>query len=206
VVAAAFAGDSTKDATKAAAGKRGWQQRWRYGLHDMEVLLQLRGGTFNAPNVSRNVAALYYALTLTKLGMSAHDVDARVSALGHRSGLSPDEITAALRQARKRGQGKHLSSRRVFQDLRVTDVERTYLRDRTPPAATGNNADVDTRRAAIVDVINDNGGRVPSVRLMAAHLQAAGVPCGNHTTVWRDYRALGLKPSGRAGRPQKLPL
>jgi hypothetical protein len=206
VVAAAFAVDSTKDATKAAAGTKGWEKRWQYGLQDLEILLQLRGGTFNAPNVSRNVAALYYALTLTKLGMAAHDVDARVSALGHRSGLSPDEITAALRQARKRGQGKHLSSVRVFQDLHVTDVERSYLRDRTPPAATQQAADIHERRTAIMEVVAENGGRVPSVRLMAEHLQAAGVPCGNHTTVWRDYRALGLQPSGRAGRPPKLPL
>ena len=206
IVEAAFAVDSTKNATKAAAGAKGWQQRWRYALQDMEVLIQLRGGTFNAPNVSRNTAALYYALTLTKLGMSAHDVDARVSALGHQSGLSPDEITAALGQARKRGQGKHLSSARVFQDLHVSDVERSYLRDRTPPAATQQAADIHERRIAIMAVVAENGGRVPSVRDMAAQLQALGVPCGNHTTVWRDYRALGYVTAGRAGRPARLPL
>ena len=194
--------------TKAAAGRKGWKQRWLYALADLEMLLRLRGGTFNAPAVSRNVAAFLYAVILTRCGMKPADVDARVTALGQRSGLEPHETLAALRQARKKQPGRNhlLSSARWLTDLRVTDNERTYLRDRTPPAATGNNADVGTRRAAILEVIAGNGGRVPSVRLMAAHLQAAGVPCGNHTTVWRDYQALGLQPSGRAGRPQKLPL
>lgn len=194
--------------TKATAGRKGWKQRWFYALADLEMLLRLRGDTFSAPNVSRNIAAFYYATILTRCGMKPADVDARVTALGQRSGLEPNEILAALRQARKRkpGQNHLLSSARWLSDLRVTDIERTYLRNRTPPAATGDDANVGTRRAAIMDVINGNGGRVPSVRLMAEHLQAAGVPCGNHTTVWRDYRALGLQPSGRAGRPPKLPL
>ena len=195
------------DEKKATAGRKGWKQRWAYALGDFEILRRLRGGTFNAPNVSRNVAALYYAIVLTRAGMKPHDVDERIGQLGHLSGLEPHEIAGALRQARKRGQGNHLlSSARWLTDLHVTASERTYLRDRTPPAATADDADVSTRRAAIMAVIADNGGRVPSVRLMAAHLQAAGVRCGNHSTVWRDYRALGLQPTGRAGRPPKLPL
>ena len=94
----------------------------------------------------------------------------------------------------------------MLQDLRVSDVERSYLRDRTPPAATQQAADIHERRIAIMAVVAENGGRVPSVRDMAAQLQALGVPCGNHTTVWRDYRALGYVTAGRAGRPARLPL
>ena len=193
---------------KAAAGRKGWDWRWLYALRDLEILLRLRGGTFNAPNVSRNVSAHLYAVILTRCGMAPADVDARVTALGQRSGLAAHEILGALRQARKRQPGRNhlLSSARWLADLRVTDIERTYLRDRTPPAATGDDADIGARRAAIMEVIAGNGGRVPSVRLMAARLQAAGVPCGNHSTVWRDYRALGLQPAGRAGRPRRLPL
>jgi len=195
----------TKDATKAAAGRKGWRKRWLYALADLEILLRLRGGTFNAPHVSRNRAAFYYALTLTKSGMTPHDVDGRVSDLGARSGLEPHAITAALRQARKRGEGKHLSSARVQLELHVTDTERTYLRSRTAPAATHHDADISARRDAILATIADNGGRVPSVRQMTQHLQAHGVR-GSHGTIHNDYKALGLKLVGRAGRPPKLPI
>lgn len=196
--------DAPRDAVKAAAGRKGWKQRWLYAVADLEILMKLRGGTFMAPDVSRNVAAFYYAIALTRAGMNPEDVERRIEALGHRCGLEPHEIGAAVAQARKR-KGIHLSTRRLLADLRVTDVERGYLRprqvaDATHPAAIG------ARRQAIIDAITDNGGRVPSVRQMAALLQAEGVPCGSSGTVWRDYRALGLKPASKAGRPAKLPL
>lgn len=197
--------DDTSKAKRHARAVKGWRKRWLYAVSDLEILRKLRDGTFNADGVSRNVAALYYAVVLTRAGMPPADVTARVNDLGARCGLTTDEIAAALKQARKRGLGHFLSGDRLRRDLRVTDVEATYLRPRpSAPVASSRKDDIAARRAAIRQEIAKNGGTVPSTRRMAEHLQQLGIRSGNHTTVFKDYRALGFQPTARPGRP-KLP-
>ena len=215
VIAAAFP-DSNKNPQNVTKGKRGHRQRWLYVVADLETLFELRDGYGAA--ASRHVAALFHAAALHRAGMAPADAESRVTRYWKRSRtkgqdvLSDTELPAVFRQARKRQTTFTRMRRETYlTSLHVTPEERSYLDATTqrpqPQTAPTTVTERDTRRAAIVGAIHQTfGGHVPSCRDMADHLTSQGVPCGNHTTVWRDYRAMGLEPLTRAGRPPKLPL
>lgn len=200
--------DADSQAKRKARALKGWRGRWAVLLRDLEMLLRLRNNTFNGAGhdgVSRNISAFYYAAALRRSGMSLSDVTARVGELGARCGLTRDEIAHAIKQAvRTRGRDL-LSHARVRRDLRVTETEATYLSGRTPTPASSRKDDIAARHAAIRQVIDEHGGNAPSTRRMVTLLEERGIRSGNHTTVFQDYKRLGVKPLARAGRPAKLP-
>lgn len=205
-----------KNAKRQAAGLKGWKVRWENAVRDLEMLKRLREGRWEG---TRHNFAFFYAVACYRAGMPKEDVEARLLtfAADVQSKASVDPFTdadalAACKQAFKKddkvGTRKHLRRETYLGQLGVTAVERSYLdAGRKPePAPTAGKASIQGRRDAILDVIASNGGKVPSVREMAALLAAQGVPCGNHSTVHRDYLALGLQLTAKAGRPPKLPL
>jgi hypothetical protein len=205
--------EGTKNPKRQAAGVKGWIVRWEGVVYDLEILKRLREGRWDT--ASRNLFAFYYAAACYRAGMSKADVEARIYTFAARVNLTNPEAAHALKQAfRKPGTGpkevrfSHLRRQTYLDALGVTPAERYHLDiGRKPePAPTAGKASIQGRRDAIMDAITANGGKVPSVRRMADVLAEAGVPCGNHSTVHRDYLVLGLKPTTKAGRPPKLPL
>ncbi len=201
--------DAPKNPANIQKGIKGWKVRWDGVVRDIEILLRLREGQRWPLGVSRNRCAFFYAVALQRAGMHQTDVGGRVKAFGERVGLEPDEIAHAVKQGKKKTKWSHLRRDTYLRDLEVTAAERSYLDAlRTPaPSPTAGKASVQPRRDAILDAIGSHfRNKVPSVRAMAAYLSTQEVPCGNHSTVHRDYLALGLKPTTKAGRPPKLPL
>lgn len=200
--------DAPKKPANIEKGIKGWKVRWDGVVRDLEILIRLREGRW-PHGVSRNRCAFYYAVALQRAGMHQTDVGQRVTVFGERVGLERDEIAHAVKQCKKKAQWSHLKRDTYLRDLDVTPVERSYLdAQRTPaPAPTAGKVSIQPRRDALLDAIGSHfRGKVPSVRTMAAYLATQEVPCGNHSTVHRDYLALGLQPTTKAGRPPKLPL
>ena len=181
--------------------------RWLNVVRDLEILKRLREGRWEG---TRHTFAFFYAVSCYRAGMLKADVEARLLTFAAHVQLPEADARAACKQAFKNdvGNRKHLRRATYLEALLVTPAERYHLDlGRKPePAPTAGKASVESRRDAILDAIAANGGKAPSVRDMAALLAAQGVPCGNHSTVHRDYLALGLKLTAKAGRPPKLPL
>lgn len=216
VILAAFpdARDTGKNPQKVAAGKRGHRQRWLNTLAELETLFMLRGGRYG--DVSRHEAAFFHASALHRSGMTnLAELETRVRSFWEpsrvRAGdtLTDTDLVHVLKQARKRENAFTRLRRETWRaKLAVTPAEATHLDAIRPHVhAPTTKRDRGTRQDAILTAIVETfGGRVPTVRDMAAHLTAIGVPSGNHSTVHRDYKALGYKPAGKPGRPAKLPL
>lgn len=204
-----------KNPQKVAAGKRGHKQRWLNTLAELDTLFVLRGGRYGN-DVSRHEAAFFHATALHRSGMTnPAELEARVLRFWNpskvRAGdtLTDRDLLHVLKQARKRENDFTRLRRETWRaKLAVTPAEASYLDAIRPHVhAPTTQRDRHTRQDAIVTAIHETfGGRVPPVRDMAAHLTAIGVPSGNASTVWRDYRALGYQPTGKPGRPPKLPL
>jgi hypothetical protein len=198
-----------KNPKRQAAGRKGWRVSWLNRVCDLEMLLRLREGRRTWEG-HRNVFGLYYALALYRAGFTKAETQARIEAFGARTGLTPCEIEGAYKQAFKKTPWTHLRRDTYLKALHVTAAERSYLdaqRTKPEPAPTAGKASIESRREAILEAVELHyKGRPPSVREMADFLSMQGVPCGNHTTVHRDYQALGLKTRAKAGRPPKLPL
>ena len=199
--------DATKNPKRQAAGLKGWKVRWLNVVRDLEIIKRLREGRWEG---TRHTFAFFYAVSCYRAGMLKADVEARLLTFAAHVQLPEADARAACKQAFKNdvGNRKHLRRATYLEALLVTPAERYHLDlGRKPePAPTAGKASVESRRDAILDAIAANGGKAPSVRDMAALLAAQGVPCGNHSTVHRDYLALGLKLTAKAGRPPKLPL
>lgn len=194
-----------KNPNRQAAGRKGWKVRWENTVRDLEILKRLREGRWDG---SRNLFAFYYAAACYRASMPKADVEARIYTFAARVNLTNPEANHALKQAFKKARYTHTRRETYLEALGVTPAERWHLDiGRKPePAPTAGKASVQGRRDAILDVIAANGGKVPSVRTMQRLLAEQGIPCGNHTTVHRDYLALGLQLTAKAGRPPKLPL
>ena len=195
-------------------GKRGHRQRWSYVVLELETLFTLRHGYGNV--TSRHQAALWHAAALKRSGVDLPDVEQRVRAFWERSRtrqgdtLDGSDLANVLKQAAKpQTQFTRLRRETYLAALNVTDTERGYMgaaaNRRTPPPPPAA-ARQQERLNAILDVVNSVfKGTPPSVRVMCERLRQLGIDAGNHTTVHRDYLRLGLKPSGKAGRPAGLP-
>ena len=200
-----------KNPALSGAGKRGWLVRWQNALGDFETIRNLRGGGFDRG--IRNRAAFFYGLLLTKSGMSPRDAEAHVREFGRqcRPQLSEPEIAGAMKNACKpKGETTSwVTNGTLLAELEVTEVEASYLQFLKPKpkplSATASAAQ--TRRTAILQFVKQLGF-VPACREMTTrYLQPNGF-ADNHSTVWRDYKALGLivpKQRAKGGRPPKLP-
>lgn len=196
---------TTKNPRRQKAAIKGWKVRWNNAVRDLEILKRLRQGLWTT---SRNVFAFYYAAALKRAGMSTADVEERVLTFAMHVGLKKHEAKSAIKQGKEKTKFSHIRRDVMLEQLEVTPAERFHLDigRKREPAPTAGKASIQGRRDAILEAIVANRGKVPSVRDMADILTRQGVPCGNHSTVHRDYQALGLKPLSKAGRPPKLPL
>lgn len=208
-IEAALTTDPAKHAGLSAAGKKGWKAKYRYLLADVQILLNLRGGGFHA---NRHRSLFLYATILRCNGMDQfEEVEPRIIDTARKSrpdaqgGIVTDaEARAAVRSAFKK-MHYPLNAGRLYEAFRVTDRESTYLQHirATPPAPAKRRTAAD-RHAAIRAIVQQLG-RVPSTREMAEFTTAQGFEA-NFTSIWRDYKALGLNPQKKAGRPKRSTL
>lgn len=204
--------DEAKRAARSRKAVGAWRKRFEYMVRDLELVLRLRRGRWDK-RISRNRFAFYYAYALKRAGMTRTEVADRVAFFGAEVGLERDEVKAAVKTGCERGY-RHIRRQTYLTELLVNDAELSYLdANRRGDAPTGSGesvtsqAHVQERRAAILTAIHEAfKGKAPSCRAMEAFLTAQGVPCGNFSTIHRDYRALGIQPVAKAGRPPKLPL
>lgn len=197
-------------------GKRGHRQRWAYVVLELEALFTLRNGYGNA--TSRHQAALWHAAALKRSGIELPEVKHRVREFWQRSRYRRGDVLVnadlddVLKQAaKKQTQFTRLRRETYLRALNVTDAELSYMdaaaNRRTPPPPPAA-ARQQQRLDAILQAVNDTfEGKPPSVRAMCEHLSCLGLDSGNHSTVHRDYRHLGIKPAGKPGRRRqpKLP-
>lgn len=199
-----------KNPKRQSAALKGWHVRWLNTVADLEMLRRLRDGLGEWDGF-RNRFAFYYAAALYRAGCSKSEVEDRVLAFAIHTGLTAAEARAACKQGfNNKAAWKHLRRETYLTELRVTAAERSYLdasRAKPEPAPTAGRASIQGRREAILEAIDLHfGGRPPSVRVLADFLSGQGIPCGNHSTIHRDYQKLGLVAATKAGRPPKLPL
>lgn len=195
-------------------GQRGHRQRWRYVVLELEALFTLRHGYGKVQ--SRHQAALWHAAALKRSGMETVDVVRRVREFWNysrhkgRDVLTNADLAQVMKQATKRQTlFTRLRRETYLRALNVTPEERSYMDAAAgrlipppPPAAPRQQE----RLLRLVDAVNHAfDGKPPSVRVMCEHLRQHGVDAGNHTTVHRDYLRLGFRPTGKPGRPPKLP-
>jgi len=172
------------------------------------VLMSLRGGGFASG--CRNHAAFVYALLLKKNGVNRSDMLCRVEAMGRncRLPLSQAECRAAVAAVFRR-KYSFLSFAIIAEWLAVTPAEAAMMSRETrkrfphavqfgantepPPQVSSRHQNLQQRRQAITKIVAEMGG-VPSLRQMQALLIQRG-HVGNHMTVSKDYRALGLQSS-----------
>jgi hypothetical protein len=153
---------------------------------------------------------MIYAWLLRTNGVARHDAVLEVNLMG--SECHPPLTRSECQGAVKTGFGRRLARMRdqtISDRLIVTPSEAGIL-ERLPPATRFKPRDgaprpptpseiqartIMERRGKIIEIIAELG-RVPSVREMGRRLIEAGFR-GNHQTVFKDYRTLGIK-SGRA--------
>ena len=186
--------------------RRGWVALNRRRLRELSLLRCIRGGFSQG---CRNNAAMIYAWLLRTNGVPRHEAAVEVNLMG--SECNPRLTPSACRDAVKTGFGRRMARMRdqtISDRLDVTPSEAAMLErlppatrfkqtDPAPPAPTPSEIHSRTimdRRERIARVISDLG-YVPPVRDMARRLAEAGLK-GNHDTVDRDYKALGIA-SGR---------
>jgi hypothetical protein len=176
-------------------------------LEDFNMLRGLRGGFSEG---CRNNAAKIYSWLLRANRCPRYDLPGKLAMFGAEChpGLSKAEIKAAWKYTKLRW----MKNQTISDWLGVTKAESEVLK-RFPPASqfrTGNEPPpgprprdaqrqaVQNRRFIITEIIADLG-RVPPLRKMAEAINGMGF-MGNHQTVFKDYKALGIQ-SKRAAKP-----
>jgi hypothetical protein len=131
---------------------------------------------------------------------------ARKSRPDAQGGIITDaEADSAVRSAFK-SKPYPLSAARLYAEFRVTDREASYLGHiRATPATPLTRRRTTEERHATIRAIVAQLGRVPSTREMAEYTTAQGFEV-NFTSIWRDYKTLGLDPPKKTGRPKKQTL
>ena len=208
-IEAALTTDPAKHAGLSAAGKKGWKAKYRYLLADMQILLNLRGGGFHA---NRHRSLFFYATLLRCNGMDRFETETRIRDAARKSrpdaqgGIVTD--AAAITAARSAFKSQHvpLSAARLYAEFRVTDREASYLSHiRATSTAPSTRRRTTEERHGVIRAIVAQLGRVPPTREMAGYTTAQGFEV-NHTSIWRDYKTLGLDPPKKTGRPKKQTL
>jgi hypothetical protein len=183
--------------------RRGWVALNRRRLRQFSLLRSMRGGFSKG---CRNNAAMIYAWLLRTNGVSRREAAVEVNRMG--AECRPPLAPSAARDAIKTGFGRRMTrmlDQTLSDRLNVTSSEAAMLeglppaarfkpKDPAPPPLTPTQVQARTimeRRAKITAILAELG-RVPSVREMGNRLIQAGYR-GNHQTVFKDYRALGIK-------------
>jgi hypothetical protein len=183
--------------------RRGWVALSKRRLREFSLLRSMRGGF---PKGCRNNAAMLYAWLLRTNGVSRHEAAVEVNLMG--AECRPPLTLSECRGAVKTGFGPRMVrmlDQTISDRLNVTPGEAAMLeglgpattfkpKDPAPPAPMPSEIQARTimeRRGRITEVVAELG-LVPSVREMGKRLIKAGFR-GNHQTVFKDYRALGIK-------------
>jgi hypothetical protein len=182
------------------AKRRGWVALNARRLRDFNTLRSLRGGF---PEGCRNNAAKIYAWLLRVNGTPRYDLPGLVSAMGRECG--PKLSTAEIKDAWKYRKLRWMRDQTISDWLGVTLAESAIL-EGLPPAMAFRRPDepllepmpremqrraVVDRRAAVTAIIAELG-YIPTVREMSVILTAKRLR-GNHQTVFKDYKALGIR-------------
>jgi len=205
--------------------RRGGQRAMKEAmLAEFEVLRAARGGFREG---HRNNAVLILASILRGL-YSKEEVLAEVIKLGQEcrddrgiklAPLPEDECRRAVESVYKKGYRHGYAS--MARKLGVSPDEESYLGleklSINYKSTTGRNYErktdankIELRRHAIRVVIEENGGRVPSIRKMRSELKKRGHPA-SIGTISTDYKVLGLtseaaKQRDPGDRPEPLPF
>jgi hypothetical protein len=179
------------------AKRRGWVALNASRLRDFNVLRGLRGGFSDG---CRNNAAKIYAWLLRVNAIPRADVLGLLTVMGGQ--CRPRLTTAQIKDAWKYTSLCRMGDQTISNWLGVTVSESEVL-ERLPPAGlvpapkparvpiAEIRRMVSARRVAIRE-ITAAAGRVLSVRDMGAILKTKG-HAGNHQTVFKDYKALGIE-------------
>jgi hypothetical protein len=182
------------------AKRRGWVALNASRLRDFNALRALRGGfTLGC----RNNAAKIYAWLLRVNAVPKFDLHGLVAAMGRE--CHPRLDGSAIRDAVKYSKIFRMKDQTISEWLQITAAEAKAL-ERLPPA-TGNRSTAEVvtmptprdlqrrammeRWAEIKSIIAEKGC-VPTVREMSRMINAKGLR-GNHQTILKDYKALGIK-------------
>ena len=175
-------------------------------------LQELRGGFSEG---CRNFAAFLLASILAGLGVPPEQVIERVQELGARCKppLSGRECSDAVKSVVRRRY--RFSNATIAQRLEITPEEAEQLETWLPAGVTKAvqgteevsrcNETQKARRNAIIEIIEQGGGVLPSTREMSKLLKDKGHKASNYT-VHRDYRALGLVEVSSSPSPSKAPV
>jgi hypothetical protein len=186
--------------TRNPAKRRGWAALHARRLRDFKTLWALRRGFSNG---CRNNAAKIHAWLLCCNGMR-YDVPGLTEYLGNQCHppLSKAEVKAAWKYALEI---RRMKDQTISDWLYITPAEAELL-EKLPPESKFRPAIeaparptprelqrqlILSRRVAIQAIIAELG-HVPKVREMAMLIRARGFH-GDHTTVLRDYNALGIE-------------
>jgi hypothetical protein len=189
---------------RAQLGKRnGYLARVRRLRADIERLIELRGG--GSSEGCRHYGAYYLAVSLFRSLFPPDEVLARVSAFGRhcRPALSDCDCRDAVKSAAK---AKRLPGRaKLYAHLRVTPAEEASLAYIKPtpwvrPVST-RSQQTEILRAAIRQAAETLGDGL-SVAKLRDELAGRGLSISRNT-VWRQCRAMGIRPCGANGRPRK---
>lgn len=201
------------------AGQRSWLTRWIRIRDDLHALIAARGGGFDQG--TRNRGCFYLALAHFRIYWAEPSLSAKGAALADaavwstvwefaqhcRPVLSLKETTAAVRMAARNPRilfGANaprcaITRDRLWADLHVTDVEKTYLATFRPSRQERTTTQ---RREAIREIVAALG-RVPSTRAMTRLLHDNGFTTSPMTTK-TDYDFIfPLRHVSRGGRPRK---
>jgi hypothetical protein len=183
--------------------RRGWLALNRRRMRESRLLRSMRGGFSRG---CRNNAALIYAWLLRTNGVPRREAEVEVNLMGVECHprLTPSECRAAVKTGFGRRMARMLDQT-ISDRLIVTSNEAAMLErlppatrfkaeNPVPPVATQSEVQARTimeRRVKITEIIAELR-RVPSLREMGSRLIEGGFR-GNHQTVSKDYRALGVK-------------
>jgi hypothetical protein len=172
----------------------------RSRLRQLDQLQTIRGGFSEG---CRNFSALLLATTLHGLGKGSAEISERVSALAAacRPPLPDSECKAAIKSGTS-GRYRFRNST-ISNGLGISPAEAEQLETWEPAGASHALAGTHnaagsrgssrkkTRHRLIILLVQEGGGVVPSIRLMAKLLSGRGQKVGRDT-IHRDYKALDL--------------
>ena len=195
-------------------GQAGWQALRARRFSDFLELWKVRGSFRTG---CRNNAVFYYSILLAQWGIPIQKAKTAAEQLNAacRPPLKQTTVHFTVRSAYSH-KYKKLYDQTIADWLDITPTEASSLQcnvtatrfnlEKDNPAPKPKRIDEDTaritgRQAAILQIISEGKGLVPSSRKMAAQLRARGLTV-EHVTVSTDYKALGLKTKQCEGEIQ----
>jgi hypothetical protein len=193
-------------------GRAGWEALRARRLSDFRKLWRIRK---RFSGRCRKKVVFYYATLLAQAGMRLEKAKVKAGMLNGacRPPLKESDVDAAVQSAYSKDEldgsrkYKRLRDQTIANWLEITPNEASSLKCKATaahfnlktdaPVAESKRAEKDAaritgRHTAIIQIVSDAGGHVPSSRKMAAALKARGLGVG-YVTVTTDYECLEIK-------------